>query len=204
MIAAERRRAADLIESLTPDQLRTPSLCTEWTVQDVAGHLLMPLVTPVGKIMAAMAASGFSFDKANVKLSKAVSVRPAADIAAALRERAEHPFKPPGATYEAPLDDAVVHQQDIRRPLGLGTDVDPERLQVCLSYLASGKANGVTSKRRVAGLRFEATDLPWAAGDGALVRGPGEALLMAMAGRRVALDDVDGAGVAVLRGRLGG
>lgn len=201
MIAQERRRAADLIEPLTPDQLRTPSLCSEWTVHDVAGHLLMPLVTPLIRFVAAMVTSGFDFDRANVRLTAKVSSLPAPEIAAALRQRAGHPFRPPGSGYEAPLTDLVVHQQDMRRPLGLGTDVDPDHLRTCLDYVASGKAKAVASARRVSGLRLQATDLDWSAGDGALVRGPGEALLLAMAGRSVALDDLDGEGVAVLRQR---
>ena len=205
MIAQERRRAADLIEPLTPEQLRTPSLCTEWTVHDVAAHLLMPLMTPLSRVLTTMVKSRFDFNRANVRLSKAVSSqRPATAIAAGLRARADHPFKPPGSGYEAPLTDLLVHQQDIRRPLGLGLDLDPDHLRVCLDYVASGKAKGVASARRLAGLRLEATDLDWSAGDGALVRGPGEALLLGMAGRAVALTDLDGPGVALLRQRLAG
>lgn len=51
-------------------------------------------------------------------------------------------------------------------------------------------------------LRLTATDLDWATGDGAEVLGPGEALLMAMAGRPHALDDLDGPGMATLRRRV--
>jgi uncharacterized protein (TIGR03083 family) len=147
LIAAERMKAADLVESLTPEQLRTPSLCGEWTVQEVAGHLLMPLVTPMRTVMAQMARSGFDFNKASVTLSKKVGQRPAAEIAAGLRENAHHPFTPPGSGFEAPLDDAIVHQQDMRRPLGLGTDVSPEPLKICLSFLASGKGKGKRAER---------------------------------------------------------
>ncbi len=202
LIAVERHRAADLIESLTPEQLRTPSLCSEWTVQDVAGHLLMPLITPMRAVIAQTLRSGLDFNKASVTLSKVVGERPAAEIAAGLRENAHHPFTPPGSGYEAPLNDTIVHQQDMRRPLGLSTDVAPEPLKICLSFLASGKAKGIVPKRRVAGLRFEATDVDWGFGAGPLVRGPGEAVLLAIAGRLVAFDDVEGPGVAVLRGRL--
>jgi hypothetical protein len=31
-IADERRRIADLVESLSPEQLAVPSLCGDWTV----------------------------------------------------------------------------------------------------------------------------------------------------------------------------
>jgi hypothetical protein len=51
---------------------------------------------------------------------------------------------------------------------------------------------------RARGVRLVATDLDWSHGRGPEVRGNGEALLMAMAGRRAALDDLDGPGKAKL------
>jgi hypothetical protein len=51
---------------------------------------------------------------------------------------------------------------------------------------------------RARGVRLVATDLDWTHGRGAEVRGSGEALLMVMAGRRAALDDLDGPGKAKL------
>jgi hypothetical protein len=57
------------------------------------------------------------------------------------------------------------------------------------------------NKKRIAGLTLRATDIPWSFGSGPEVSGPGEALLMAMCGRKVALADLTGDGVAVLRGR---
>lgn len=38
LIARERLRAAEMIESLDEAQLATPS-CGDWTVRDLAGHL---------------------------------------------------------------------------------------------------------------------------------------------------------------------
>jgi len=58
--------------------------------------------------------------------------------------------------------------------------------------------------RRIRGLRLRATDIDWAHGDGPEVTGPGEALLMAMSGRRAALADLSGPGLATLAKRLGG
>ena len=49
----------------------------------------------------------------------------------------------------------------------------------------------------ISGLRLEATDLDWSWGDGALVRGTGEALLMGINSRDVAAD-LEGDGVAQL------
>ena len=58
--------------------------------------------------------------------------------------------------------------------------------------------------RRIRGLRLVATDLDWAMGKGAEVTGPGEALLMAMAGRGDAVDELAGPGSSVLAGRVRG
>ena len=46
------------------------------------------------------------------------------------------------------------------------------------------------------------TDVDWTHGDGPEVSGPGEALIMAAAGRRVALDELTGDGVATLAERI--
>jgi hypothetical protein len=52
------------------------------------------------------------------------------------------------------------------------------------------------------GLRLEATDGPFTIGDGPLVRGTTEALVMVLAGRSAYLDDLSGDGVATIRGRV--
>jgi uncharacterized protein (TIGR03083 family) len=38
-VAAHRNRIADLLDTLSAEQLATPSLCEGWTVHQVAGHL---------------------------------------------------------------------------------------------------------------------------------------------------------------------
>ena len=65
------------------------------------------------------------------------------------------------------------------------------------------KAQGpvLGNKKRVAGLKLAATDIDWTFGDGPEVRGTGEALLLAICGRKAALDDLEGEGVATLRSR---
>jgi hypothetical protein len=60
----------------------------------------------------------------------------------------------------------------------------------------------VAGKTVSAGLRLEATDGPFATGEGPLVSGPTLALVMVMAGRATHLDDLDGPGVATLRSRI--
>jgi uncharacterized protein (TIGR03083 family) len=204
LIADERRRVARLVEGLTPAQLAAPSLCEGWTVRDVAGYLLMPLVTPLPRFMLAMARSGFNFDRANRRQSERVARRPVQDIADGLRRHAGHPFKPPGMGHEAPLSDLLIHQQDIRRPLGLPPELEAEKLTLCLRVLVGFAERGsmLVPKGCTDGLRLEASDLDWARGEGPAVRGTGEALLLALAGRSIALAELDGEGADLLRSRL--
>jgi hypothetical protein len=59
-------------------------------------------------------------------------------------------------------------------------------------------------KQRSAGLRLRATDIDWAAGDGADVSGPAASLILAITGRQPALSDLSGDSVETLRSRLSG
>jgi uncharacterized protein (TIGR03083 family) len=201
-IADERRRVADLVESLTPEQLETPSLCGDWTVQQVAGHLLAAIGKPVTPVLPLLARNGFSIHKTNARLAVLTAEQPAAELARGLRDNAENPFRPPIVGYPGQLTDLQVHGQDMRRPLGLPHGLRLERLRVSLDFLVGGRAVGFTPRRRVAGLRFEAADLDWSVGAGPLVTGPAEALMLAMTGRGVALSELDGPGVPILRNRL--
>jgi uncharacterized protein (TIGR03083 family) len=201
-IADERRRVADLVESLIPEQLSTPSLCGDWTVQQVAGHLLAAVSDSGTPLLPLIVRSGFSIHKANARLAVLTADQPPAELARGLRDNAENPFRPPIVGYPGQLTDLQVHGQDMRRPLDLSHGLRLERLRVSLDFLVGGRAVGFTPRRRVAGLRFEAADLDWFTGTGPLVTGPAEALMLAMTGRRAALSELDGPGVAVLRHRL--
>jgi hypothetical protein len=57
-----------------------------------------------------------------------------------------------------------------------------------------GTASPFGVKKKIAGLRLQATDAEWSVGDGQVATGSLEALVMAMAGRRMALDDLSGPG----------
>jgi uncharacterized protein (TIGR03083 family) len=204
MIAAERRRVADLIGSLSAAQLDTPSLCGSWTVKEVAGHLVAAVASPARLVVSSLVRSGFDIHRANARLARLVADRPAGDLAAELRANADKAFRPPIVGFPGQLTDLQVHGQDMRRPLGLPDGLQGDRLRVSLDFLVGGRAVGFVPKRRPAGLRFEATDLDWAWGSGPVVRGTAEALLLGLTGRAVVLPELDGDGVGVLRQRVPG
>ncbi len=58
-------------------------------------------------------------------------------------------------------------------------------------------------KSRAKGLRLTAPDIDWTHGSGPTVSGPGEALLVALAGRPSGLTDLTGDGVPTLAERQG-
>jgi uncharacterized protein (TIGR03083 family) len=204
MIADERRTLADLLEGLDDEQLRTPSLCGDWTVHEVAGHLLMPLVTPLRVFIAGVIVARGNFDRANDRITRSFAQRPINVIAAGLRDHATSTFHPPGFSLDAPLTELLIHGQDIRRPLGLTWPFPETGLVAALTFLASPRAaRGFVDRNRIAGLSFEATDVGWTGGvaGGPTVRGPAAALAYAMAGRTAALDELGGPGLDVLRAR---
>ena len=98
------------------------------------------------------------------------------------------------------LTDGMIHQQDIRRPLGLPRAIPPDRLRATLDFAKTTPAIRGFWHRR--GLRMVAEDVDWSVGSGPEVRGAGEAILLAIAGRNASVDELSGPGVAALRPRL--
>jgi uncharacterized protein (TIGR03083 family) len=94
----------------------------------------------------------------------------------------------------------MIHQQDIRRCLGLPREIPAPRIVTVLEFATT--ARPLRAAPRIAGLTLTATDVDWSSGDGPEVRGPAEPLLMAMVGRRGITPELSGAGVEVLAARI--
>jgi uncharacterized protein (TIGR03083 family) len=206
--AALRREIAEVGAGLTSDQLSHPSLCGGWTVRDVLGHLVVPLTISLPRFGWAMVGARGNFDVANDRLARDTARQLGGEVTKVLRERASRRFVPPGGTPAFQLADVLVHSQDIRRPLGLTHAYAVEDLREVLGLLTSplGKRGFVPSSR-LTGLHLVATDTDtgqgqFTAGDGALVEGPAEAVILALTGRRVALEELTGPGVGILADRL--
>jgi uncharacterized protein (TIGR03083 family) len=202
--AALRRDIAAVGAELTSAQLAHPSLCGRWSVRDVLGHLVVPLTVTLPRFALAMLRARGDFDAANDALARGTAARLGDDLPRVLTERAHRRFVPPGGTAYFQLADVLVHSQDIRRPLGLAHTYAADDLRDVLHLLVSpAAARGFVPRRRMEGLRLVVDDLEGLTlGDGALVQGPAEALILALTGRTVALADLVGDGVPVLAGRL--
>ena len=98
------------------------------------------------------------------------------------------------------LTDGMIHQQDIRRPLGHSRSIPTERIGPVLDFAARSPTLG--ARKLLRDLQLVADDIDWTHGRGWVLRGPAEAVLMAIAGRADALTDCTGPGVPRLRMRL--
>ncbi|MFN8077573.1 MAG: maleylpyruvate isomerase family mycothiol-dependent enzyme [Kineosporiaceae bacterium] len=206
VLVAERHAVADLALTLDDAQLATPSLCGAWTVKDVVAHLAFAVHIDWRAFARSMARHRGDFDAVNDELARSWGRRPVAELAHELRGHAAGRLSNPGQGVAGPLTDALVHGADIRLPLGLVHDADPDVAAACLRFVVSGRAFGFVPRGRTSGLSFIAEDAAdgdgLAFGGGAIVRGRALDLLLAVLGRRVTLDSLSGAGAAELARRL--
>lgn len=191
----ERLEFAELLAGLTAQQWAAPSLCTGWSVRDVAAHTIGYLDQGVGRLLRRMVTARGDVDRVNAAIQPQMAAATPAQLVDLMRRGAV----PSGAggLYggRVALIECVIHQQDIRRPLGLPRMIPEDALRVCLTY---ARISPVIAARRTRDLRLVATDLDWSVGRGPEVRGPGEALLLAMTGRRRVREELAGDGVSRL------
>jgi len=199
MIQAEREACADLFEALSPEQWASATWCAHWNVRDMAGHMIAATESSPGMFFSHLAKAGFSFDKMVEADAKHYSAGDPSSFAAAMRAGALRRNHPPGPV-SAMLGEAVIHGEDIRRPLGLSRDIPPASLLAVANFY-KGSSLIVGAKRRISGLRLEATDVTWSNGDGPEVKGTLASLILAMTGRKEVLSELSGEGVAALGSR---
>ena len=199
MIHAEREALIADLGTLTDEQWATPSLCAEWTVRDVLGHMIATAKMTPPRFFLSMAAAGFRFNNMSAKgVATETTARPA-DGLAVFRDHLKDTTHPPGPV-EAMLGEAVIHPADIRTPLGIAHRYPEEALvRVADFFKASNLIVG--AKQRIDGLTLRATDTGWSTGSGPEVTGPHLSLILAMTGRSAALADLSGEGLSTLRSR---
>jgi uncharacterized protein (TIGR03083 family) len=199
LIHAERDALASDLSSLDDAQWSTPSLCAGWTVRDVLGHLTATARMTPARFFTSLAGAGFRFNAMTAKdISRETAGTPAEQLAE-FRRLAPATTHPPGPV-EAMLGEAIVHGEDIRRPLGVVRDYPTEAV-IRVADFFKGSNLLLGSKKRIAGLTLRATDAQWTWGSGPEVSGPVLALALAMTGRTATLDDLSGNGLATLRSR---
>jgi uncharacterized protein (TIGR03083 family) len=200
-VADERRVLADLLDSLTEEQLATPSLCAGWDVKTVAAHLVSDFTDGFwGFQLAALRHGGVHRGIDQLAMRRAQA--PAADIAKALCEGAETRLSPPVTGPRSGLTDVLAHGGDMRIPLGLPFEPDVARVAIALDFLTGPTPFGFLPRRRLRGISLSATDVDRTWRRGAEIRGPVGALMMTVLGRDALRHELDGPGLPILLGRL--
>jgi len=189
---------ADLLDSLSEEQLAGRTLCAGWTPLDVAGHLVSFVEISGPAMMLGMAKAGFNADKAFLASAKKYKEMGVPAISAALRAKASKTAPISFFSSGLTILDALVHTQDVRRGLGIDGELDAEALRYALDWVTTHKQRQIhVPPEKIEGLRLEATDIDWSWGSGDLVSGPAEAILMGL-NRRDVSADLTGEGVSSL------
>jgi uncharacterized protein (TIGR03083 family) len=196
----ERLAFADFLAGLTPEQWAAPSLCAGWTVRDVAAHCVSFEGISGGQLAVRFLKGRLQMDRINALAVADLAGSSTEQLIGLLRDNALPHGLGAGFDGRVALTDNMIHQQDIRRPLGQPRTIPAERLSAALDFVRY--APTIRGAWQVRGLRLVATEPEWTHGRGPEVRGPGEALLMVMAGRADALGDLYGPGLATLAARL--
>lgn len=182
---------------LDDQQWQELSLCDQWTVHDVVAHLVDTARTTRLSFLTELARSRFDFDRQNARGVQ----RERGDGPQETLQRLRH-VAPRMTTPPAPLDtrlvEEVVHGEDIRRPLGLTRRYPPEAVLRALRVQARLSRSFGGAKELVGQIRLTAVDADLSIGQGPEATGTALALLLAVCGRRVALDELNGPGVTVV------
>ena len=199
---------AAFARSLDPTELAAPSLCARWRIDDVLSHLAWTGTVSLREALVTLGRSRFrpgpvmagNFERAAIAYRRSHDIASIADTLERLGSGAPYGR---GTVFGRPgefLVDHVVHHFDIRRPLGKPRRPPEGRLHAALQA-APAVGGLIGSRKRARGLCLVATDIDWAHGNGPLVRGTAEALLLSLTGRVMALEELTGDGVPTLAAR---
>lgn len=200
-VANERRQIAALIDGLDDAQLASASLCSGWDVKTVAAHLVSVFADSFWVFMRT-ALRRRSMARAIDELARRRAQLPAVEIIADLRENADYPLSPPLFGPLDPLADILVHGADIRIPLGLPFEPDPQLVALAMDFLTGRWPFGFVPLGRLRGISLRSTDIERCWGDGVEIRGPAKALMLAVSGRPELLHLLEGPGLPLLQSRM--
>ncbi|MFF8695439.1 maleylpyruvate isomerase family mycothiol-dependent enzyme [Streptomyces sp. NPDC015144] len=183
-IAAERRELAAVLDGLSAEEWEAPSLCGGWRVREVAAHMTMGFRYSLPRMARELVrARGSLHRMTDLCARKDAAAHGTSELAAFLRDHADHPWKPPVGGIEAALGHDVVHGLDITVALGLGRRVPMDRVRILLDRVDARSLAFFGAD--LSGVRLHADDLDWSFGTGTPLSGTGQDLLLVAYGRRL-------------------
>lgn len=190
-VDTQRSALCDVLETLTDQQWRHPSLCEDWTVRDVAAHLTFAQAR-LRQVVVPWLRSGL---RHNTMIRDTALTCPLShdEIVAAIRGFVGSRRRPPLVSEREPLVDALVHSQDVCVPLGIDHPVPADAAMAAIERLMQLNRTPLRLRQPLRGVRLSATDADWTWGDGETVEGELRWLLLLVAGRDLARRHLSGA-----------
>jgi len=198
----------DFARSLAPADWAQPSLCTQWTNQEVLAHLMIGYSLSVPALCWGMATHHLNFDDTNTALAQRLSAQHSPQALVDSFELLIDHKRGIGKLFPPRLlvGDHVLHHLDIALALAKPAGIPDDVLNAVLDTEVKIPNPFVPAKRNARDLTLRATDTGWtfSAGRGTrgVVEGHAAHLASALAGRPHALAFLDGDGVATLGARI--
>lgn len=190
---------ADLVQ-LREDEWDLPSWCPGWDVHDVVAHLVDTARTGRVRFVRNMVAARGDFHRVNARGVARERRRDPRQTLEALRDVVPLTRTPPAALATR-LVEAIVHGEDIRRPLGRHRDYPPAATARALEHQLGTPVTFGGGRERAAGLCLTDVDTGGSWGHGQRVEGRGIDLLLAVSGRPVPPSRFAGPGSGELASR---
>ncbi len=184
LVHAERQQLAGDLASITGSAWETPSLCPGWSVHDVLAHLVDTAQTGTVAFVWSMVRSKGNFDRANDDGIARCKREDPLETLATLRD-VTHLTKAPPAHRATRLVEAIVHGEDIRRPLHATGNYPGPGIVEALQFQLRTPVSFGGGKERAKGLRLTDPETGMAWGEGTEVSGTPLDLLLAISGRPV-------------------
>jgi uncharacterized protein (TIGR03083 family) len=195
----ERESLLAMLETLAPPEWNTQSLCAEWRIRDVVGHLVSETTMTIPKLVRGTVKSGFQINKFIASDACRKGDLPDEELVDAFRTVVPTRTHLPGLSSMSMLEGIVIHSLDIRKPLHRDHAVPEGRMVLVASDLLSSRF--FVGHKLFSDLRVTATDAEWSCGHSDEVNGTIEGFVLAMSGRAAGLDQLQGEGMVAVQQR---
>lgn len=185
--SVHRERAALIpdLRDLGPHDWDAESGCRRWRFRDVVAHLVDTAATTPTTFLRGMVRAGFDFDRQNELGVERYRDKQSDELISLLVQVRDRTYGPP--RFMTPLAtrlvEEIVHGEDIRRPLGLHREYQPEDLQMAIEYQVATSVRIGGAREKLVGVMLVADDIDWTHCQGSVVTGPALEILMLVCGR---------------------
>lgn len=193
----ERAALIHDLRRLSSDDWDVETTCQGWQIRDVVAHLVDTARTTPTSFLVGMVRAGFDFDKQNDVGGESYRSRRPDELIFLLDQVSGRTSGPPRllAPLATRLVEEIVHGEDIRRPVGLHREYQPDDLKKAIEHQAATSVRFGGAREKLAGIKLVAEDIDWTHGDGLQVSGPALEILMLVCGRSPRSEAVTGSGL---------